>query len=103
MPITWPWELTSAPPESPGWMSALVWISPVSCSLTPDPSSEAVMDWFRSVTVPLATDGVPPLPPALPSAVTVSPLCTEEESPRLAVVRPDAFCSWITATSSPAS
>ena len=81
-------------------MFALVSISPVSCSLlTPDPSSDAVIDWFSAVTVPVATDGVPPLPPALPSAVTLSPDCTLEESPRLAVVRPDAFCSWITATS----
>ena len=32
-------------------MSALVSISPVSCSLlTPDPSSDAVMDWFSAVT-----------------------------------------------------
>ena len=85
-------------------MSALVSISPVSCSLlAPDPSSDAVMPWFRAVTAPVATDGVPPLPPALPSAVTESPLCTLEESPRLAVVRPDAFCSWITATSLVAS
>ena len=37
MPITWPEELTSAPPESPGWMSALGSISPVSCSLCPTP------------------------------------------------------------------
>ena len=74
-------------------MSALVSISPLSCSLLPDPSSDAVIDWFRAVTVPAATDGVPPLPPALPSATTLSPVCTVEESPRLAVVRPDAFCS----------
>ena len=31
-PTIWPWLLTSGPPESPGWMSALVWISPVRCS-----------------------------------------------------------------------
>ena len=80
-------------------MSALVWISPVSCSLVPERSSDAVIDWFSAVTVPAATDGVPPLPSALPSATTLSPICTVEESPRLAMVRPDAFCSWSTATS----
>ena len=74
-------------------MSALVSISPVSCSLTPESSSDAVIDWLRAVTVPAATDGVPPLPPALPRATTLSPVCTVEELPRLAMVRPDAFCS----------
>ena len=71
-------------------MGALVSISPVSCSLTLDSSSDAVIDWLRAVTVPGATDGVPPLPSALPSAVTLSPTCTVEELPRLAVVSPDA-------------
>ena len=37
MPMTWPAPLTSGPPESPGWMSALVWIRPVSCSEVPEP------------------------------------------------------------------
>jgi hypothetical protein len=36
-------------------MGALVSISPVSCSLTLDSSSDAVIDWFRPVTVPGAT------------------------------------------------
>ena len=62
-------------------MGALVSISPVSCSLTLDSSSDAVIDWLRAVTVPVATEGVPPLPSALPRAVTLSPGCTVEESP----------------------
>ena len=49
--------------------------------------------------VPVATAGVPPLPSALPSAVTLTPVCTDDESPRLAVVSPDAFWSCSTATS----
>ncbi len=43
-PITWPEVSTSAPPESPGWMLALVAIKPLNCSEVPSPSSLAVMD-----------------------------------------------------------
>src|SRR5581483_610958 len=98
-PITWPYAFTREPPESPGWIGASVSISPVSCSLSPDASSEAVMDWFSAVTLPSATEGVPPLPWALPSATTRSPSFTDDESPKLALVRPDAPSAWITATS----
>ncbi len=98
MPTTSPLVLTRGPPESPGWMPALVSISPLSCSALPADSSEAVMVRPVPVTLPVATDGVPPLPPALPSATTFWPLCTPEEL-RLTVVRPEAFCSWSTATS----
>jgi hypothetical protein len=52
--------LTSGPPESPGWIGASVWISPVSCSLAPDSSSEAVIDWFsaaRNRPRPASTTG----------------------------------------------
>src|SRR5215470_12118260 len=70
-PLTWPWELTSGPPESPAWMSALDWISPDSCSEVPEPSSEAVIDWSSAVTATDATDGVPSTPPALPRPTTV--------------------------------
>src|ERR1039457_5744082 len=66
-------------------------ISPVSCSAVPDDSSEAVIDWSRPVTLPVATDGVPPLPPALPSATTFSLLCTPDEL-RLTVCRLAAGC-----------
>ena len=33
MPSTWPWAFTNEPPESPGWMLALVWIRPLRCSV----------------------------------------------------------------------
>src|ERR1700677_3430240 len=103
MPTTWPYAFTREPPESPGSIGALLSIRPVSCSCAPDSSSEAVMDWSSPVTVPVATDGVPPLPSALPRATTVLPTATELELPRLAMVRPEAFSSWITATSEPGS
>ena len=92
-------ELNSGPPESPAWMSALVSISPVSCSELPDDSSEAVMAWLSAVIWPEATAGVPPTPPALPSATTSSPTAAEEESPVVATVSPDAPVSWSTAMS----
>ncbi len=88
MPMTWPLVSTRAPPESPGWMSAFTWIRPVSCSLVPSPSSVAVMDWSRAVTVPPALLGVPPTPPALPRPTTPSPTDTWEELPMVAVRRP---------------
>src|SRR5499427_6075807 len=99
MPITLPVVLTSGPPESPGWMGALWWISPVSCSEVPAPSSDAVIDAPRPATWPTATDGVPPLPSALPSATTLSPTFTEDESPSAAVCSPEAPTAWMTAMS----
>ena len=51
MPMTWPAELTSGPPESPATMFALVWIIPCSVSdLTVPPWSLAVMVWLSPVT-----------------------------------------------------
>ena len=94
MPMTWPCEFTSGPPESPASMLAFVSISPVSCSDEPEPSSVAVIAWLSAVTAPGATAGVPPVPPALPSATTLSPTLTVEESPVDAVVSPDAPESW---------
>ena len=97
MPMTSPFESTSGPPESPGWMPAFVSSSPVSRSeLLP---SLAVIDLPRPVIVPVAAIGAPPAPPALPSAVTASPSCTFDESPRLTVWSPDAPFSCSTATS----
>ena len=99
MPITCPAVLTSGPPESPGWIGALSLMSPLSCSEVPDPSSEAVIEELRPVTLPVATDGVPPLPSALPSATTFWPTATVEESPRFTVCSPEAPWSCRTATS----
>src|SRR5580693_9625505 len=98
MPTTAPNWLTSGPPESPGWMSALDSIRPLSCSEVPEPSSDAVIDWLRAVTWPGATDGVPPAPPALPSPTTLLPTLTVLELPMVAVFRPEAPLSWSTAT-----
>src|SRR4030088_3549567 len=99
MPITWPEALVRGPPASPAWVAALVRMSPDSCSAVPDAASVAVIDWLRPVTVPVATDGVPSWPPALPMATTLLPTATLDELPRFAVGRPDAPCSWITAMS----
>ena len=99
MPITLPVLLTSGPPESPGWMGALWWMSPVSRSEVPAPSSEATIDAFRPAMCPTATAGVPPLPSALPSATTLSPTFAVDESPRAAVCSPEAPCSCRTAMS----
>ena len=73
IPMTWPWALTSEPPESPGWMPALTSISPLRFSALPPPWSLAVMDWSRAVIEPPAALGVPPVPPALPTPTTASP------------------------------
>ena len=80
-------------------MSALVWMRPVSCSEDPSPSSLAVIDWLRAVTVPPAALGVPPVPPALPTPTTFSPTATLDELSMAAVCRPDALWSCRTATS----
>ena len=99
MPTTWPSVLTSAPPESPGWMCAFVWIMPVSFSEVPF-GSFAVIDRFRPVTAPFATVGrAAACPSALPIPATWSPTETEPESPGVMCRRSEAFCSWISATS----
>jgi hypothetical protein len=90
MPITAPELVTSGPPESPDWMSAFVWIRPVRCAVVPYISSPTEMLWFSAVTEPPAADGVPPLPPALPTPTIASPTCTVDELPIVAVVSPDA-------------
>jgi len=44
MPMTSPSVLTSGPPESPGWISPSIWISPASRSESPGvPGSLAVI------------------------------------------------------------
>ena len=60
MPSTSPSMFTSGPPESPGWIGALVAISPVSLSESLLDSSLAVIDLPSPVMVPEATLGVPP-------------------------------------------
>lgn len=99
MPITWPAVLTSEPPESPDWTSALTSISPESCSLLPSRESLAVIAWSSAVIEPPALEGMPPVPPALPTATTGYPAFVVAESPSAAVRRPDAPCSCRTAMS----
>src|SRR5262249_39397360 len=98
-PMICPSVFTSGPPESPGWMPALWWISPVSCSEVPAPSSEAVIDAPRLAMWPVATDGVPPLPSALPRATTFWPVAALLESPSVTGAGPDAPRSWMAAMS----
>ena len=97
IPTTWPSVSTSAPPESPGWMFASVWIIPVSCSEVPL-GFEAVIDRSTAVTEPLATAGSPPRPSAFPMPATLSPIATVEVS-GVIVSRFDASASWSSATS----
>jgi hypothetical protein len=80
---------TRGPPESPGCNEASVWTSPESCSELSSTSSLAVMVWFRAVTFPVVTLGVPPVPPAFPMAVTACPSVSFEELPTLTVASPD--------------
>ncbi len=80
-------------------MPALVLIIPVSRSELPEPSSTAVIEAPSPVTCPVATDGRPPLPPALPTATTFWPTPTLEESPMVAVFSPEAPVSLSTAMS----
>src|SRR6266566_2563912 len=98
IPITWPAELTSAPPESPGLMAASLWIMPFRVSERPLPSL-AVMVWSMASTWPCVTVGAPPWPSALPSASTASPALTLDESARVTVGRPETPSIWISATS----
>ena len=98
MPIT-PAELASGPPESPGTMSAFVWIIPCSVSAAIDPPpSLAVMVWPSALTWPGFAVMVP-RPSALPRATTAVPALTEAELPIGTVVSPDAFRSRIRAMS----
>ena len=87
MPMTWPWRSTRAPPEFPGLMGALVWITlgsatPLS-SLTVRPSALTI----PSVTLDCSPSG-------LPMARATSPTCSLEESAKAAGCRPLAsMCS----------
>src|SRR6476469_3845298 len=89
-PTTLPPASTTAPPESPGTMAASSWISPLSRWGEPSLSSCTVICWSSARTVPGTALGVPPTPPALPTATTSSPTFTVDEEPSGATVRPDA-------------
>src|SRR5437879_12615240 len=54
IPMTWPAELTSAPPESPGLMVASLWIIPFKVSEWPLPSL-AVVGWSVAEAGPWGT------------------------------------------------
>ena len=99
MPMTVPSASMSEPPESPGWMSASVSMRPLSRSDVPLDELVAVMDLSRPVTLPAASIGCPPSPPALPRPTTGSPTRTVDESPIGAGVSPDASRILITAMS----
>ena len=52
IPMTTPRIVTSGPPESPGWIGALVWMSPESCSDVLLDWSDAVIDWHQRDLLP---------------------------------------------------
>src|SRR2546421_659666 len=80
-------------------MTAALWISPFKVAELPPPEL-AVIVWSRAVIWPDVTLGAPPRPNAFPSATTVSPTVSDDESANLTVGRPDTLPSiWITAMS----
>ena len=99
MPMTFPASSTTAPPESPGAMAASNRIIPVSRRGEPSRSSCTVICWSSARTVPATALGVPPTPPALPTATTSSPTRTDADEPSGATVSPEAPFSRSTATS----
>jgi hypothetical protein len=87
MPMTRPWRSTRAPPELPGLIGALVWITLGSAtpfsSLTVRP---------RALTMPSVT--LDCSPSGLPMARATSPTCSWEESAKPAGCSPPAsMCS----------
>src|SRR5260370_40746922 len=76
MPTTRPDVSTRGPPESPGWIGALISMSPLRVSALPPPWSLAVIVWLRVVTPPRLTAGPPPRPRAFPPAAPPSPAHT---------------------------
>ena len=97
MPTTCPASLTRGPPESPGLIAVSAWINPPSVSSAPVRVSVAETVWLSATTRPGTALGVPPWPPALPSATTGSPTATPP--PIAALGRPPAPRSCSTATS----
>ena len=96
MPTTSPWASTSGPPESPGWSEAStrmrfrsVWEPELSATWIVSPTPR---------TAPVDASGVPPRPPALPSATTASP--TETLLSVWTVSRPETPSIFRRATSS---
>ena len=57
IPITSPFMFSSAPPELPGLMAALVWMKvPVEPFSRPVEPFSRVISRFRALTIPLVTD-----------------------------------------------
>src|SRR5439155_186302 len=80
-------------------MTASLWIIPFKVSELLPPEL-AVIVWSSAVIWPDVTLGAPPRPNAFPSATTVSPTSSDDESANLTVGRPDTLPSiWITAMS----
>ena len=80
-PITTPAESASGPPESPGWILAVVWSMLWSVSVKPEAPSAAWIVRPVPLITPGASTGGPPAPARLPMATTVEPTATVAESP----------------------
>src|SRR3954454_8417517 len=95
MPITRAPRSTSAPPELPGLIAALVWIAEVSVTPSPSETLRLTAEMMPSVTLECRPSG-------LPMASVMSPTLIFEESanPAGGGVAP---VMWITARSVPAS
>ena len=99
MPTTCPTALTSEPPESPGWMSQFVSMSPVRFSELPPPLSLAVIDWLERRDRPAGrTRGAAGAAGVADADHALDPLWRSSRR-SVAVCRPQAPTSWITAMS----
>ncbi len=102
MPTTSPSESRTGPPESPETMSAATSMSPESDSVPVPDSLCTWMAWSVAVTVPSAATRLP-VPSALPTSVTASPVFAPPSSSSETVDSPEASLSLRTATSFVAS
>src|SRR6185437_3353847 len=97
MPTTCPLLSTSGPPLLPGLIAASV------CSRPERFSSESDSERFLAEMMPSVTDGEPPYPSALPTAITLSPTAALEDEANVAGVRFETPDTLMTARSAVAS
>src|ERR1700761_2170179 len=95
-PTSWPFMLTSAPPELPGLIAASVWIASNTVFWLPD---SPVVDTGRFIALMIPVVPVPDKPSGEPIATTGWPTRRSDEEPKDIGVSPDMPCTRITAIS----